>query len=185
MKPRAVIGVDGGLNGAFAIVDEDNELVDYWDMPIIVDSRKITRGPKKGKVTTKRKFDPRGMFDELEGRVMQLTGTYYLESYIEVAHAMPQQGVSSTFKTGEGYGLIQMLVVSLGLDCNYVRAVEWQKAMTRSNVKGDTKERSLKRASDMFPDLVLTKPRGRVLSLDGRSDAALIAAYGIKIKGTK
>jgi hypothetical protein len=45
---------------------------------------------------------------------------------------------------------------------------------------GDPKERSMIKAQRLFgSSLPLTRPGGRVLSLDGRADAALIACYGM------
>jgi hypothetical protein len=41
------------------------------------------------------------------------------------------------------------------------------------------KERSLTIAKKLFPSLALTRPCGKKMSLDGRSDAALIAYYGM------
>jgi hypothetical protein len=52
--------------------------------------------------------------------------------------------------------------------------------MLKDMPAGDPKERSMLKAQQLFgSSLPLTKPSGRVLSLDGRADAALIACYGM------
>lgn len=197
-----VLGVDGGLDGAFALVaegDSCNELIDYWDMPIIETRKKALRGPKKGKVSKKRVFDHVSMFNILEYKIGVIRSLYNIKAAVEIAHAMPKQGVSSTFKIGEGYGLIKMLVTSLGLECNLIGAMTWQKFEFEGIDGEDTKDCSTKKALELFPDIILTKPRnnvilvcknfpapkpskskGRTLSLDGRSDAALLADYKLK-----
>ncbi len=195
---KLVVGVDGGLDGAIALVAEGdpNKLIDYWDMPIFEHRRKKLRGPKKGKISIKRLFDHVSMFCVLANKLKDLRKKYDIKAAVEIAHAMPKQGVSSTFRTGEGFGLIKMLVTSLGLECDLIRAVAWQKHEFKEVEGEDTKEQSTTKALELFPEIILTKPRnnvtivyenytpkkvreskGKTLALDGRSDAALLADY--------
>jgi len=68
----------------------------------------------------------------------------------------------------------------LGLPYDIVHAKTWTKEMLKDVPAGDPKDRSMIKAQRLFGSkLPLTKPGGRVLSLDGRADAALIACYGM------
>jgi hypothetical protein len=199
---KLVVGIDGGLDGAFALVAEGesyNQLIDYWDMPIFEERKKTLRGPKKGKIKKKRYFDHVSMFCILAEKLKPLRQYYHIKSAVEIAHSMPKQGLSSTFKIGEGFGLIKMLVTSLGMECNLIKAVDWQKYEFDDVDGKDTKDNSTQKALRLFPNIILTKPRnnvtlicknftppkpskskGKTLALDGRADAALIADYKLK-----
>ena len=70
------------------------------------------------------------------------------------------------------------LSVGLGVPCEIVHPKTWQKQMLRDVPAGDTKGRSLVKASQLFPSFAdqFTGPRGG--PRDGRADAMLLAEYG-------
>lgn len=184
----AVIGIDGGLSGAMVAVDESLQVVAYRDMPVIEDVKhtKKRKGPKAGQTvtTTKRRFDTRGIWQALWEMAGELSRDrkepYRLFAVLELAQAMPQQGVSSTFKTGQGFGLVEMALVGVGIGYEIVKPSDWMKAVLKNTSGDTTKVKSLTLASRLFPNLPLKTPRGKKLTLDGRSDAALIALYGLR-----
>lgn len=184
----AVIGIDGGLSGAMVAVDESLRVVAYRDMPVIEDVKrtKKRKGPKAGQVvtTTKRRFDTRGIWQALWEMAGELSRDrkepYRLFAVLELAQAMPQQGVSSTFKTGQGFGLVEMALVGVGIGYEIVKPSDWMKAVLKNTSGDSTKAKSLTLASRLFPDLPLKTPKGKKLTLDGRSDASLIALYGLR-----
>ena len=45
---------------------------------------------------------------------------------IERVHSMPGQGIASTFKFGENYGLIQGLIIAMGIPYDFVSPNKWQ-----------------------------------------------------------
>jgi len=53
---------------------------------------------------------------------------------IEQVHAMPKQGVSSTFKFGQGYGYLIGAALSMGFKVNMITPQAWQKTF---NLSGD------------------------------------------------
>jgi hypothetical protein len=169
------IGIDNGLFGAIVAIDHNFKVISYCDTPIVNLTKK-----KKGKKSTGHDFAPTAMKDALLEILSKLSNITQAKVWLEVAHAMPQQGVSSTFKTGRGFGLWEGLVVGLGLPYDVVHAKTWTKVMLKDIPAGDPKERSMIKAQRLFGStLPLTRPGGRVLSLDGRADAALIACYGM------
>ena len=159
------VGIDPGLKGAVVAVGEDEKLLGWWDAP--------TLKVRKGK-TTREELVPSLMRDVL----CEVPGGATI--FVEVQQARPKQGRSSTLKTGFGYGLWLGLVVGQGcFRHELVQPQAWQRSMLAGR-SGDTKARSLQAASALFPGLPLTKPRGRVPCMDGRSDAALIALWGLR-----
>lgn len=167
MDEWLAIGIDNGLLGAVVAIDSSFRLVDYRDTPI------LNLG-KKGK--TKNEFATAEM-----GKILRDVSSKaaYVKVWLEVAHAMPKQGVSSTFKTGRGFGLWEGICIGIGLVYDIVHPKTWTKVVLHDVPAGDPKARSMAKCQRLFPTLPLTKPRGTVLSLDGRSDAALIAYYGM------
>jgi len=166
------IGIDPGLHGAVVVVDDNYKLVGYYDCPVI---KNVTT--KKGKKSTKFEFAPASMADLLRG----IVGEYHcrVKAWLERAGAMPKQGLSSTFKTGRGFGLWEGILAGVGVVYDIIGPRVWSKVMFEGTPMGEPKQRSLTKCQRLYPDLPLTRPRGHVLSLDGRSDAALIATYGM------
>lgn len=165
------IGIDNGLQGAVVAIDDVFNVLAWYDTPV------INLG-KKGKA--KNTFAIAEMTKILEDLLHNLVPTSHVQAWIETAQAMPKQGVCSTFKTGLGFGLWQGICSGLGLKFELVHPKTWTKAMLKNMPAGEPKARSMAKCQQLFPNIPLIKPRGRVLSMDGRSDAALIAAYGMR-----
>lgn len=167
------IGIDPGLHGAIVAIDDSYRLLFYSDCPVIVNTK-----TKEGKKSTTYEFAPPTMADVLR-TTTEGYPTCRIKAWLERAGAMPKQGLSSTFKTGRGFGLWEGMLVGIGIIYDIVGPRTWSKVMFKGTPLGDPKQRSLTKCQRLYPDLPLTLPRGRVLSLDGRSDAALIATYGM------
>ena len=168
---KYAIGIDNGLMGAIVTINEEFQLISYDDTPI------INMGAK-GKA--KNEFATAEM-----GRIIRHTVETKFKpgnevmAWIEQAQAMPKQGLSSTFKTGRGFGLWEGICIGLGIKYDIVHAKTWTKIMLHDVPRGEPKARSMAKCQRLFPDLPLKKPRGHMLTLDGRSDAALLAYYGM------
>jgi Holliday junction resolvasome RuvABC endonuclease subunit len=93
--------------------------------------------------------------------------------YIEKVHAMPQQGVSSTFKFGVGYGGLRMALTAAGIPFDEVTPQLWQKALgvvkrAKTESKNDHKKKLLQKAQQLFPNVKITLKT---------ADALLLAEY--------
>jgi len=95
---------------------------------------------------------------------------------LEKVHAMPKQGVSSTFKFGQNYGAWQGVLAALEIPFILVTPQKWQKVMLDSAGKqgGDKKDRSLEMARRLWPDIDM-----RYKADDGKAEALLMARFGI------
>ena len=92
-------------------------------------------------------------------------------AYLELVHAFPRQGVSSTFTFGKNYGeWIGMLRV-LDIPIVYVSPMVWQRylgCLTKGN-KNVTKNKAI----SLYPDIKITH---------AIADAILISLYGIQLE---
>jgi hypothetical protein len=161
-----IIGVDVGLHGAAVAIDEKYQVIEWMDTPLI--------GKKFYNITAVRNFLEVFAINRDEPLI-------YV--WIEAASVRPAQSAQSGLSTGLGYGIWQGLCAGLGLRYTAVRPQEWMRIMLKGMPKSEGKARATLQASRMFPSgLPLTGPRGG--KKDGRADAALIAAYGLrKIRG--
>lgn len=150
-------GIDLGLKGAIAIVDQDEKLVLIGDMPVyptIVNKKKRDQydiiGLKK-------------MFDQTNESEVKLFG-------FERLRPIPMQSSQTGFSLGFATGMVKALLY----DKQYeeIEPRSWQKKMFEgiNYEKGQTKIVSLQVASRHFPSHDFKKK-------DGQADAALMALY--------
>lgn len=161
MTEKYYIGIDPGMNGGLVCLDGLGNIRKMSVMPV-------------AKVGTKQKLDPRAL-------VAWLRGCYTEEEVrmvgIEEQRPMHKQGVTSTFSTGRGYGMLEGIVAALNLPYEIVRPTDWQKDMFRGLPKGKGKDMSVKVAQQLFP-LQDFKKSARCSNIhDGLTDAALIAEH--------
>jgi len=136
-----VIGIDPGQSGGIAMVGDD---------PCAI----------------KMPETERDIFDALNA-----FSTEASSAFIEAVHAMPKQGVSSTFKFGQNFGFLRGCLIALGIPFESVAPQKWQKALG-CLTHGD-KNVSKRRAQELFPGLKINHYV---------ADALLIALYGQRLQ---
>lgn len=148
------IGIDPGLSGAIGIMSLGGYL-DVRDMPLI----------------------EKGVYDvPAMKRYVNVAFREKTFVMLERQQAMPGQGVSSTFKTGMGYGIWLGVLAAEKIAYEIVSPVTWKKRMVGSG--GKDKLKSIARAKALFPGL-----EDKFLkSKDGRAEAMLLAEYA-RIRG--
>lgn len=144
------IGIDPGKTGALALIMDDGSYRTVIDMPVT----------------------PSDLADELEQFIDPPSP---LRVAIEKQQAMPGQGVSSTFQTGYGYGLLIGTLATLGITYVEVAPSKWKAAM---GLRGSDKSESRKLAQSLFPDAPLARVKDH-----GRAEALLLAAWLRKQEG--
>ena len=91
---------------------------------------------------------------------------------IEQVNSMPGQGVASTFKFGESFGLLLGLLTAAGIPFERVRPAMWCKEFGLKRKHGesgtDWKNRHKQLAQELFPNTEITH---------ATADALLIAEY--------
>ena len=92
---------------------------------------------------------------------------------LEHVGAMPKQGVSSTFKFGMNFGIIQGMLIALGIPFELVRPQKWKKEFSCTSDKNT----SISVAQRMFPDVDLKRTARCSKPHDGICEALLMAEY--------
>lgn len=152
MSSIRILGVDPGQSGGLAIV-HGGRLVKGTRMPVV-------------QIRGKKQIDARAVVRWWDDCLVPFD-----VAVIEAVHAMPGQGVSSSFQFGRMLGGIEALVYSTGARVEYVAPASWKKAMGLST----DKQASIDAAKIMFgaPADELLKHKAD----EGIAEAALIAAY--------
>ena len=108
------VGIDVGISGAIAFLNDDLSLVGVFDMPVMVLSA------KKQQVNA----------SEL-GKLLRVwlcdVPVENTMAYVERVSAMPGQGVASMFNFGVSYGVIQGVLGALQIPIVLVTPRSWKK----------------------------------------------------------
>lgn len=151
-----VLGIDVGLNGALALV-EGGQLLEVHDMPTFSMER---NGKNKRMVNA-------------QALHLIIRGAKADAAYLERLNAMPGQGVTSMFSMGQSLGVVLGVLAACEVPTTTIPPRTWQKALDMPQGKDGSRYR----AAQLFPDEAEMFKR---VKDDGRSDAALIAAYGAR-----
>lgn len=157
-----VIGIDPGINGALVISWANHGFIspiEAIDMPV------FNRPRQK-----KKEIDPYALFT-LFSRFDQENTSVFLEQ----VHSSPQQGVTSAFNFGQGFGLLRGLLVGCGLMIHPVRPQEWKAYHGLLKTEKDAARQLCFEKYSSFSDRFLLRKK----DVD-RADALLIAEYGFR-----
>ena len=138
------IGVDPGKNGGIAIIDSDGVIA----FP----------------------FSEERLLIELDGIAQE----YECICYLEHVHAMPKQGVSSTFNFGMNFGIIQGVLKAYAIPYELVTPQKWKKEFSCTSDKNT----SIEVCKRLFPNVNLKATEKCRKDHDGMAEALLIAEYG-------
>lgn len=142
-----IIGIDPGYKkGAIAIVG--NGYAEVHDLPT---------------------FEAGGVDCHALSDLLNEEGATHI--YIESVHAMPKQGVSSSFNFGSGVGQINAVATLSGVPVTYVTPGKWKKHFRLPR----DKDAARKRAIELFPKLSADLRRKKDAD---RAEALLIAKFG-------
>ncbi len=150
------IGVDPGLGGAVAILDETSGVVGLYDTPTL--TLKASRG-------TRHEYDLPAMV-----RLLKPYAGHNAHAVIEESQAMPHQGVKSMFTIGLGFGAWLAILAALEIPYERVRPTVWKRAL---KLPGKDKEAARLRAQQLFPGADLQRKKDH-----GRAEALLLAHWG-------
>lgn len=164
------IGIDPGLNGAVAVINEEviDNLVEVFDTPTMeVQSSGKTRN-KYNTAAMAKLLKPYSFDAYPEGKVLVV---------LESVHSMPKQGVASSFTFGEGLGMWKGIIAAFGLPLELPSPQRWKKEMMAD--QGKDKSASRYKAIQLFPQLAAQLSR---VKDDGRAEALLMADFGRRIR---
>ena len=150
-----VLGIDPGMNGALALFDTTQDRLWIEDMPTVSYANKT--GRKRRELS--------------EAQLVLMVQNMRAEAaLVEAVHAMPKQGVSSTFVFGMNFGIVRGVLAACAVPTQFVTPREWKRMFGL----GADKAQARLVAARVFPaqaDLFSRRMD------DGRAEAALLARY--------
>lgn len=163
-----VAGIDPGLDGAIAFLENGSKVVACITMPVL----RLSKG--KG---TKREISVHAMLQSFRG-----LGLAVERVFIEQVSPRPGEGTVASFKFGRGFGQVETAAIAMDWPVEYVTPQKWKKAIGLPT--GAEKDDSVNRANQLLPlDTEQWTPRRLVMNQAqcyGRAEAALIACYGYR-----
>lgn len=151
------VGVDPGINGGITFIDVSDGEVSPYEIPKIKNAK-----------TGKNEYDIPVIVDLFRNRKVEF-------GMIELVHAMPRQGVSSTFFFGRGYGLMIGIMSAFDIPLTYVTPQKWKRHYDLGAAKEDARSMATKLAPSCAG-------RWKRKKDDGVAESFLIAHYGLAIK---
>ena len=161
------VGIDPGLDGAIAVLNERGGLINVQDTPTLT----VKRGKSK-----KRMYLPTQMMMIMDA--IHKSGTVHLCA-IENVHVMPKNGAHSAFGLGRSLGLWEMAAVSFGWPIEWIDPGKWKRIMLGAG-SGTDKQASIARAQQLIP---ASAEYLKLKKHDGRAEAILIAAFILRQLG--
>ena len=151
-----IIGIDPGLSGAIAVL-ENNKVLNIFDIPVMSEGKK-----------NKRQLNSALLVNLLKENI---TDSEDVAIVVEQVNAMPGQGVTSMFNFGQTFGAIKGICAALELPIYFVRPSKWKKHFELIN---SSKDASRTKAIEMYPKLSNQLSKKKDVN---KSDAILIAKF--------
>jgi crossover junction endodeoxyribonuclease RuvC len=157
------MGIDPGLTGAIAILDADRgTLVDMIDVPTYATPTKARKS---------------GVFNHVDTHQVSFLIDQYAKhvalACLEEPGAMPNQGLSSTFRFGHTCGALHGVMAGHYISVVPVKPAAWKAAMGLSTDKDDSREL----ASRLFPGHSTLWAKKMH---NDRAEAALLCVYATR-----
>ena len=143
------IGIDPGKNGGIAIIKTFGNKIEQVGAKCYSDE------------------DLLGILADAEKYIQKVC-------YLEHVHAMPKQGVSSTFNFGMNFGFIQGVLKVYEIPYELVTPQKWKKEFSCTSDKNT----SIEVCKRLFPNVNLKATERCKKAHDGMAEALLIAEYG-------
>ena len=151
-----IIGIDPGLSGAIAILENKNVLK-LFDMPVMAEGKK-----------NKKQLNSAQLVNIIKKNINKSDD---IAVVVEQVNAMPGQGVTSMFNFGQPFGAIKGVCAALNLPIFFVRPSKWKKYFELIN---SSKDSSRTKVIEMYPSLSSQLSKKKDVN---KSDAILIARY--------
>ena len=151
-----IIGIDPGLSGAIAILD-NNKVLKIYDMPVMSEGKK-----------NKRQLNSAQLVNIIKENI---NSHEEINVVVEQVNAMPGQGVTSMFNFGQTFGAIKGVCAALNLPIFFIRPSKWKKYFELIN---SSKDSSRTKAIEMYPSIANQLSKKKDVN---KSDAILIARF--------
>jgi crossover junction endodeoxyribonuclease RuvC len=153
----SVLGIDIGATGALALLEDNGQLVDVWDMPCLND------GPKNRR-TVNAPLLAEIIYKSHAGR-----------AYVERVGPRPLEGVTGAFAFGDSKGVIRGCLAAAAIPTIFIQPAQWKRIVGVPPGK-DMKDMARSNAINRWP--AMAEKFKRKMD-DGRAEAALIGLSGL------
>lgn len=162
MKAKRILGVDPGLSGGWALIDETGKIISVSNFP-------TKQVKKSGKLSTQ--LDGHQLAFEFDCAAPTV-------AFVENVSSRPRQ--AGQFQFGINAGMVHGIIYALGIDMHLVAPASWKGVVGLKRGEEDTKREMKTQARAMAATLfpAHAKSFARVKD-DGVAEAALIALYGL------
>ena len=153
----SVLGVDVGKTGAIALLEDNGQLVDVWDMPCLADgpaNRRSVNAPLLAEI----------IYKSHAGR-----------AYVERVGPRPMEGAVGAFAFGDAKGVVRGCLAAAAIPTIFITPVQWKRIVGVPPGK-DMKDMARSNAINRWP--ALAEKFKRKMD-DGRAEAALIGLAGL------
>ena len=140
-----IFGIDPGIAGAIAILDE--KIVDVIDLPTMSDGKK-----------NKKQLNSAQLSQYISDNIIDINKTVVV---VEQVNAMPGQGVTSMFNFGQTFGAIKGISATLKIPIFFARPSKWKKHFELIN---SSKDASRTKAIEMYPSIAGKLSKKRMLT---------------------
>ena len=153
----SVIGIDIGATGAIALLEDNGQLVDVWDMPCLRDgpkNRRTVNAPLLAEIIYK---------------------SHASRAYVERVGPRPMEGAVGAFAFGDSKGVVRGCLAAAAIPAIFITPVQWKRAVGVPPGK-DMKDQARSNAINRWPAKAELFKRKMD---DGRAEAALIGLTGL------
>ena len=153
----SVLGVDIGALGAIALLEDNGQLVDVWDMPTLRDgpkNRRTVNAPLLAEIIYK---------------------SHATRAFVERVGPRPMEGAVSAFAFGDAKGVVRGCLAAAAIPTIFITPVQWKRIVGVPPGK-DMKDMARSNAINRWPAKAELFKRKMD---DGRAEAALIAIAGL------
>ncbi len=167
-----IIGIDPGVSGAIAVLDDELRPILLEDMPVMARGKKRqVNGAALRELLGSHLFELDKDEPVVVGRICGHTNAV---AFLEDVHTMPKQGVASQGSFMRAAGVVDGVLAALGIPLILVTPQAWKKQYC---LLGKEKDDARTMAIRLFPGITSHLLR----KMDcGRADALLIARWGVK-----
>ncbi|HEX3521255.1 MAG TPA: hypothetical protein VHT52_04120 [Stellaceae bacterium] len=155
-----ILGIDIGVKGALALINEAGALLEVWDMPCLNDgpkNRRTVNAPLLAEIIYK---------------------SHATIAVVERVGPRPGEGSVGAFAFGDAKGVVRGVLAAAAIPGDYLTPAQWKRAVGLPPGKEGAKDRSRSEAIRRWP--LRAETFKRKLD-DGRAESALIAIAGLRL----
>ena len=153
------LGIDIGVTGAVAVLDESANLISAIPMPVLADGtkgRRTVNAPLLASIVLASHAD---------------------HAFVEFVSARPGEGAASSFSFGRARGVLEGVLAAAGIPATFLTPACWKRQVGLTLASKDASRSEAIRRYPNQADLFKRKID------DGRAEACLIAIAGLLRKG--